>query len=180
MLAKSIALPMYIPDVDLDVSVDQSAMGVVMNESDFYDQGQTLFQPREWYNAYEFRDHYEGVRGDLLVHFPGLEAERWQHMENWLDIVERQPALNDVPLQETRYPAEVNSYWESVAESYEMLAKAQEFAKGSSRSAQAVAEGADALERVMHGTELQTPPGTSLLATYKERIDFLKKFMDLT
>jgi hypothetical protein len=35
---------------------------------------------------------YEGKRGDLLVHFPGLEERRWPHMAKWLNIVETTPS----------------------------------------------------------------------------------------
>ena len=76
MLSKAIALPMF-TDLDLGVSVDQTAMALVMNETEYHAEGETLFQPREWYNLYQFKDHWEGDVGDLLVHFPGLDNDRW-------------------------------------------------------------------------------------------------------
>lgn len=178
MLAKSIAVPMFLPDLDLDVSVDQSAMGFVMNESEFFENGETLFQPREWYNDYEFHDHYEGEKGDLLVHFPGLEDDRWQLMEDWLNEVEREPAKNDIPLEDTRYPAEVKRFWNLVREAHEVIRQADQYMKEDAKNVQYVAAGADSLERVMYGTELETKPGTELLEVYKENIDYLKKYMD--
>jgi hypothetical protein len=85
-MAKAFAYPLFRPDVDLGRSADQLATGTVANETKFWEG--TLFQPRIWYNTYEFRHGYEGKMGRMLVQFPGLEEDRWIHMQKWLGIVE--------------------------------------------------------------------------------------------
>ena len=178
MLAKSMAVPMFLPNLDLDVQVDQSAMGIVMNEDEFFENGETLFQPREWYNDYEFHDHFEGENGDLLVHFPGLEDDRWKLMQEWLNEVEREPAKNDVPLENTRYPAEVKRFWNLVREAHGVRARANEYMEKGPKNVQSVAAAMEALEKVLWGTELETRPGIELLELYQERINYLKNAVE--
>lgn len=109
MMAKALAYPMFRPDVQLGCSADQFAMELVLNETDF--GRSVLYQPRSWYNAYEFHHGYEGEKGDLLVHFPGLEDDRWQHMQKWLDTVEGLQARHwTVALAYTKYPAQLDRY----------------------------------------------------------------------
>lgn len=151
MLAKSIALPMYRPDVDLGVSMDQTAMFHVFNdtspakvsladqkiEKDMSEaekrrrkqlqftvggsEGEVLYQPRVWYNTYEWHHAYEGKQGNLLVHFPGLEDDRWRHMSDWLDVVENTPEKWDVPLEKTTYPAEVKAFYDGMVDARKTL-----------------------------------------------------------
>jgi len=118
-LAKSLAFPMYYPKVDLGNSMDQVAMARVLNESEF--SGAALFQPRFWYNTYEWHHGFEGSRGNLLVHFPGLEGERWRHMSDWLDTVERDKADWSVPLAQTIYLNQTREYWETQREAKDLL-----------------------------------------------------------
>lgn len=122
-LTKAMAFPMYRPDVDLGVSSDQSAMAYVFNESAF--AAGVLYQPRVWYNTYEWRHAYEGTRGNLLVHFPGLDDERWPHMDKWLDVVERQPRAWEMPLERTFYPNETSAYWAALREARQTLTEAE-------------------------------------------------------
>lgn len=110
MLTKAMAYPMFRPEVDLHTSVDQEAMQHIFNESDFATG--VLFQPRTWYNTYEFHHAYEGEKGNMLVHFPGLEDDRWSHMSKWLSVVENYPDEWDVAYERTKYPKNVTEYWD--------------------------------------------------------------------
>jgi hypothetical protein len=101
-------------------------MELVANETDF--RGATLFQPRIWYNTYEFKHGYEGKMGRMLVHFPGLEEDRWDHMQKWLEIVEGPHAAEwQLPLGDTEYPAEINRFWAELREGRKAMRSAEWF-----------------------------------------------------
>lgn len=139
---------MYKPDVDLYTSPDQLAMAYIFNETAFSDA--ILYQPRVWYNTYEWHHAYEGKRGNLLVHFPGLEDDRWPHMDKWLDVVERSPAAWEVPLEQTFYPNETFAFWSTLREARATLKEAQQF--GEEREWQVsewIREGVDKLKAVL-------------------------------
>lgn len=118
-LAKSLTFPMYYPEIDLGNSMDQVAMARVLNESEF--SNAALFQPRVWYNTYEWHHGFEGDRGNLLVHFPGLQGDRWKHMSDWLDTVERNKEDWSVPLEQTIYVNQTREYWETQREAKDLL-----------------------------------------------------------
>lgn len=113
MLLRAIATPMFRPDIDLGFSVDQTAMALLFNETDNKDH--ILYQPRTWYNTYEFHHAYEGKEGDLLVHFPGLFDDRAQHMRDWLEVVEG-PGGNkwQMPFRKTAYPGRIEEFWKLI------------------------------------------------------------------
>ena len=126
LMAKALAYPLFRPDVDLGRSADQTAMGIVANETEF--QEGTLFQPRVWYNTYEFKHGYEGKMGRMLVHFPGLEEDRWIHMQKWLDIVEGPHAAEwELPLDQTEYPQEIDNFWQELREARKAMRSAEWF-----------------------------------------------------
>lgn len=123
LLTKSIAFPLYRPDVDLGFHPDQSVMEAVLNETEV--RSGVVYQPRTWINTYEFAHGYEGKKGDMLVHFPGMEEQRWKHMADWLDVVETQPHQWAVDLAETDYPAKVSEYWAELGQARSMLQQAK-------------------------------------------------------
>ncbi|KAL4984894.1 hypothetical protein BDW68DRAFT_180210 [Aspergillus falconensis] len=122
-LIETLAYPIYNSRVDLDVQVDQNAMANVLNQSS-YREGVT-YLPRTWINTYEWAHAYEGYRGNMLVHFPGLGEKRWERMEAWLDVVERRVGGWEVPLQETWYLEEGRRFWERVQEARRILGEYQ-------------------------------------------------------
>lgn len=125
-MAKALAYPLFRPDIDLGRSADQVAMELVANETNFRDA--TLYQPRIWYNTYEFRHGYEGTAGRMLVHFPGLEEERWEHMLKWLNIVEGPEGAEwKLPLDQTDYPAEINKFWTELRQARKTVRSAEWF-----------------------------------------------------
>lgn len=120
-LAETIAYPMCRPDEDLGYSFDQEAMARLLRRADgppaspiYADQ--TVFMPRPWINTYEFHHAYEGNRGDMLVHFPGLEDDRAPHMEKWLGELETNQQYWEVPLDETEYPNRTKTFWKDIRE----------------------------------------------------------------
>lgn len=117
MLVEALAFPLYFPEWDLGFSADQAAMAAIMTKTTVGPKGEgyadgMVYLPRPWINTYEWVHAYEGKKGDMLVHFPGLQEERWPHMEKWLDIVETTPLEWEVPLHETAYPDLTREFWE--------------------------------------------------------------------
>ncbi|KAI9799153.1 MAG: hypothetical protein M1833_004193 [Piccolia ochrophora] len=123
-LSKSLAFPQFRTDIDLGTSPDQVAMDLIFNETEFAPN--VIYQPRPWFNTYQFRHGYEGKKGDLLVHFPGLEDARWQAMNDWLDIVETRPREWEVDLDQTDYPKKIADWWAEVRRGREYYQVANE------------------------------------------------------
>lgn len=129
MLLQAVAMPMFRSDIDLGYSVDQTAMALLFNETENKDY--ILYQPRTWYNTYEFHHAYEGKEGDMLVHFPGLFEDRAQHMRDWLEVVEGPGGDKwQVPLRQTSYPRRIDEFWELIREGRLRLHNAPSLLRG--------------------------------------------------
>lgn len=129
MLLQAIAMPIFRPDIDLGYSVDQTAMAKLFDEPDNKDY--ILYQPRTWYNTYEFHHAYEGKEGDMLVHFPGLFEDRAQHMRDWLEVVEGPGGDRwQMPLRKTEYPHRIEEFWELIREGRLRLNNAPSLLRG--------------------------------------------------
>ncbi|KAI1615335.1 hypothetical protein EDD37DRAFT_507190 [Exophiala viscosa] len=112
MVIKAISIPQHLPHFGLGF-LEQTALYKTFNDTEF--RGSVIYQPRIWFNTYEFHHAYEGKHGDFLVHMPGLEKDRWPHMEKWLDIVNGpEQAEWEIPYEETRYPKETKDYWNTL------------------------------------------------------------------
>lgn len=171
MLAKSIGLPMFRPELDLGVQVDQTSMAVVLNDSEFHASGETLFQPRPWYNAFQFHEEIgmEWAEGNLLIHFPGLEEARWKLMEKWLNKVERNPDNLTVPLQETFYVKEVEEFWTMLRHAIDLIAKAQTFMEQDKKTnMEFVTDSAMKVQQLIWDSSIDTSPGIDLMKLYRE------------
>lgn len=119
MLTEALGYPLFKPEVDLGRSADQESMGLVLKKEKGGPDGKgykenLIYIPRPLINTYEFQHGYEGDKGSLLVHFPGLEAERWPHMAKWLDIIETRSADWELPLEKTQYPNMTTLFWDQV------------------------------------------------------------------
>jgi hypothetical protein len=115
-LVETLGYPLYLPESDLGFSADQEAMARILNKSSAGPEGRgyregNVYLPRSWINTYEWHHAYEGKKGDMLVHFPGLEDARWPHMANWLNITESTPHEWEVPLEHTDYPTKIVEFW---------------------------------------------------------------------
>lgn len=131
MLVEALAHPLYLPEIDLGRSADQEAMARIMAKTWNGPEGRgyadgMAYLPRPWINTYEWHHAYEGKKGDLLVHFPGLEDDRWPHMANWLDIVEKTPLEWEVPLDNTKYPDLTRQYWDKFRAARDLVNSVQE------------------------------------------------------
>ena len=126
MFTKTLGYPIFNPDVDLGYSADQTAMALIFNETE--NQPHVMYQPRKWYNTYQFHHGYEGSPGYLLVHFPGLEDDRWNQMGAWLSALDdpREAMKWSMPVEDTHYPREIEGFWVSVQRSHELVELAKQ------------------------------------------------------
>jgi hypothetical protein len=108
-LSKTLAVPLFRPDVDLGHSADQQAMAYLINETDF--RPNTTFIPKQWINSYlnDFQ------RGDMILHFPGMIEREW-HIKNWLGKLEASNARTEWKMPEDRMPHAVQArhFWDRV------------------------------------------------------------------
>jgi len=113
-------------ETDLGRSADQEAMERVLARTQGGPRGQgygdgVVFIPRTWINAYEWHHAYEGSRGDMLVHFPGLEEARWKHMADWLDVIETSPERWECPLEDTIYRNITLEFWQEYGSAFSLV-----------------------------------------------------------
>lgn len=146
-ISKAMAFPQYRPEVDLQF-LEQSAMAILFEENDFAKH--VLWQPRIWWNTYEFTHAYEGEKGDLMVHFPGLNENRWPRMTEWLAIVEGpQQQEWELPLEKTRYPHEINRYWNLLRDARDELQRAKELVVNNAKAPVTAVHATERLEKAL-------------------------------
>jgi hypothetical protein len=126
MLTEALAFPKFFPEIDLGVSADQESMARIMSSDGGEPPGTNykdgvIYFPRTWFNAYELSHGYEGQKGSLLVHFPGMGADRWPHMAKWLDAVKTQPHEWEVPLNQTTYASDTHDFWDMLRKAKELM-----------------------------------------------------------
>ena len=108
-LANAMTYEYHKPQVDLSF-LEQTSLYLQLNDT--ANRPHVLYQPRRWFNTYEFHHAYEGVKGDILVHFPGLQDDRWSHMAAWLDILEGPGQKEwELELSQTKYPQKIAEFW---------------------------------------------------------------------
>lgn len=206
MLNKAIGLAFYHPEIELGNSFDQVAMShVLTNDYGFDEKAQEwehpnetisakakrlsvvtrpfLFQPREWYNTYEFKHGYEGgsaTAGHLLVHFPGLEQDRWALMDAWLDRISHDAAVWDIPFANTVYASEVPKYWQLVREARALVKSANETLADMvphSREYAQLRQHVDLCESPITNASYSIGPGQDLLRHMHGGISSLRHFL---
>jgi galactosyl transferase GMA12/MNN10 family len=143
LLADAMALRQD-PEV-MEGFAEQTALYILFNHTE--NREHVLFQPRKWFNTYEFHFAYEGAPGDLFVHFVGLAEDRFQHMEKWLGILEGPERQQwEIPLEQTTYPSEIASFWTVMRDGKETV-KSQGL--NSSSLSESLREARDHLELVL-------------------------------
>ncbi|OAA79264.1 hypothetical protein LEL_02750 [Akanthomyces lecanii RCEF 1005] len=121
MLLETAGNPLLRPEIDLGWSADQTSMANVLakEEGGFDGAGYKqhgIYMPRILFNAYQFGHGFEGDKGNLLVHLPGMTyTEKWEHMARWLDIVEGEGGQEwEVSLEESGYENKTVAFWNVV------------------------------------------------------------------
>lgn len=144
MLVKALAMPLYATQQTEDTAPDQTAMGVVLSEASYQDG--TIYIPRQWINTYQFGHGYEGSKGDMLVHFPGLQEQRKRSMVDWLEQLEAFPDSWTVDLERTKHWNNTRAFWNDYRESRRLLRVVdKEFADQTDRATNDVLEAASDL-----------------------------------
>ena len=112
LLANALTFRNYRPEINLDFA-EQTTLWIGMNET--ANRPHVLWQPRIWFNAYQWHHGFEGDVGAMFVHFPGLESDRWNHMSHWLDILEGDEQKEwEIELKETKYPKQIDEFWRAL------------------------------------------------------------------
>lgn len=125
-LADAYALPRLRPEVDLVGNVDQNALRWTSNREEY--KSHVLFQPQNWYNGFQGPKGYETeiVKGDMLVHFAGINQDYNEEikktiMDEWFGKMKNQTQAWQVPIEQTRYPNEINDFWAVLKDARELL-----------------------------------------------------------
>lgn len=147
LLANAMTYEHHRPDVDLSF-LEQTSLYLELNRTE--NRKHVLYQPRPWFNTYEYHHAYEGEKGDVFVHFPGLEEDRWKHMGDWLDILGG-PEHKDweVDLHLTKYPARVAEFWEVYGTARKLSEMAIERIRGQEPTPQPLRKAMDDAERIL-------------------------------
>lgn len=109
-LIEVLALPRIDTHLDLGFDKAQTAMQFVLASETF--RTSTMYQPRQWFSAVHLPSgEFEGKQGDLMVHFKGLEGDKWLSMAGYLNDVTAWHNSWEMQLHETTYEKEVDEYW---------------------------------------------------------------------
>ena len=132
MLTSAMSFPLCHKDVDLGGNVEQEGMRLTFarpsgGNDDLGWRSGVVYMPKTWFNTYEMamgdadgwaashpeltieypglkqKHYYEGHRGDMLVHCPGVARDTRQALMNdWMDLVEGEWVLEYGSLNATR------------------------------------------------------------------------------
>ena len=86
-----------------------------------------VYQPSLWYNWFSKEERPDGdVKGDMVIHFSGINHDdegelKKTIMETWFSKMQRDPNAWCVPLEKTKYPKEVPTFWRLLKVAREIL-----------------------------------------------------------
>ena len=132
---------------------EQTALYIAFNRTE--NREHVLYQPRLWFNTYEWSFAYEGSPGDMFVHFVGLFEDRWERMKNWLNILEgTEQEKWKVPLEQTKYPTEIDAFWVALRRGRDALQQLREKVSNTPTLPSGVTDAAEHLQQVLlHETD---------------------------
>jgi hypothetical protein len=90
--------------------------------------------PAQWFNAYptdggkDKTKHYKYEPGQLLMHFAGV-SDKTKVIGAWLERLERDRQVFELPLAETNYEQQISEFWEGLRPDAEASEKAIKKAK---------------------------------------------------
>lgn len=128
-LTQATALPLLRPDIPLGVPIpnmEQDAMRWVLDQKGYKEHA--VYQPRLWYNTFAQGPDKEPEtrRGDMLIHFPGVE-HKYPLMGHWLDIVENEPQKVNIPLANLTLHNDIKGFWANLRTAKQALYNATEY-----------------------------------------------------
>ncbi|KAG8526166.1 uncharacterized protein KY384_000159 [Bacidia gigantensis] len=164
LLIRSTSFPYLRPkDYSAANTGDQGIMKMLLNLP--ANRKHRLYQPRRWFQGYPPTFFGEGeVKMDGLInmHFPGLHGDQFaQHSTHYLDLLEKDPPSQEMPVEDTAYPSETASYWTHVSEATDILNKAKQYNKHL---------------QGYHRTDI--PEGTEFISSLKDLMDTLYERTD--
>jgi hypothetical protein len=127
LFANGLSVPYFQPKIGL-AHGEQSAMAYLV-AGDWETFGKHVVHvPQHWFNSYHDFGADLGLppewdidnkyikEGDLLIHFPGSEADlRTQLMNEWWDRTQLEPEVWSIPFNKTRCYKEIAKFWENDA-----------------------------------------------------------------
>ena len=126
LLSDAYSLSRLLPKIDISGNVEQNALKYLFDLE--RNKKHILYQPQLWYNGFKGAERAETEinGGDMLVHFAGVNhagegQKKDQLMSLWLAKIEEQPNKWQVPLEQTRYPREIEAFWNTYEESKKAL-----------------------------------------------------------
>ncbi|GAB7356091.1 hypothetical protein MBLNU459_g6698t2 [Dothideomycetes sp. NU459] len=119
MLVEVLAVPLTDNRHDLGLTKEQSALEAVLESAAF--RSKTAYQPRTWFNALHVNGSFEGHVGDLLVHLPEVNGNKWTAMDHYLGNVTKRHNPWERKLSATGHLAEVAEYWSRMREGLQLL-----------------------------------------------------------
>lgn len=127
ILSDAYSLPRLRPDIDLSDNTEQNALKYLFSQDQH--KKHILYQPQRWYNGIkgnEERAETEINEGDMLIHFAGVNHDFQKDMKRelisqWVEKIDQQPDKWQVPLQNTKYPREIEAFWKTYKEGKDML-----------------------------------------------------------
>ncbi|KAH0340288.1 glycosyltransferase family 34 protein, partial [Aureobasidium melanogenum] len=127
-LIQVLAVPLTDRKHHVSLNKDHAALEQIMENQRF--RSRVTYQPRLWYNAFDYNKTYEGESGNLMVHLLDLGGDKWARMDKYLGNVTSKVNPHEVPLEQTTYEKQVQSFWKRMADSRKILKEAKLKEKG--------------------------------------------------
>jgi lipopolysaccharide biosynthesis glycosyltransferase len=127
-LVQVLAVPLIDRTHHVSLNKDHAALEQIMETSQF--RSRVTYQPRTWYNAFDYNKTYEGEVGDLMVHLTDVGGDKWARIDKYLGNLTSKVNPYEMPLQQTRYEKETESFWKRMHDSRKILKDAKEREKG--------------------------------------------------
>ena len=129
-LTDAYAMPRLHPEVEIRGNIEQNAMKWIFSKAE--NKKRVVYQSQSWYNTFSSAEHSTDLRpdddkkGDMAVHFAGINHDNEGQkkkavMETWFGKLRDDPEAWNVPLERTRYPAEVAAFWDILGQAKEAL-----------------------------------------------------------
>lgn len=127
-LIQVLAVPLTDKKHHVSVNKDHAALEQIMEGSHF--RNRVTYQPRTWFNAFDFNKTYEGEAGDLMVHLVDLGGDKWARMDKFLGNVTKPVNPYEMPLEQTKYGSRVEEFWTRMKEARKILKESKDKEKG--------------------------------------------------
>lgn len=126
LLSDAYSLRRLRPEIEISGNIEQNAMKYLFGQES--NKKHVLYQPQLWYNGVKgnLRAETEIKEGDMLVHFAGINHDNEEEMKSelmnqWFAKIEQQPDAWEIPLEKTKYPREIETFWKAYKEAKDML-----------------------------------------------------------